>query len=165
MKVLVVDPQEPSRDALRRAFAAQGCAVRGFASLAEAEAVLAEFGPDLVAAALDVPGDGAAFLIRASAGDPKRSVFALVDAADLDRAVAAVNAGADDFLWRPVSAARVAQLVRAARTRRERESESEETRLRLARAELRDAPARPLGTLGRRPVVSRAGAPRATHRS
>ncbi len=139
MKVLVVESQEASRDALRRAFAEVGCSVRGFAALAEAEAVLAEFAPDLLAAALDVPGDAAAFLLRARAADPRRSVFALVDAADLDRAVAAVDAGADDFLWRPISAARVAQLVGAARTRRERESESEETRLRLARAELRDA--------------------------
>ena len=140
MKVLFVDTQEPSRDALRRAFAALGCPVRGFGSVAEAEAALAEFGPEIVVAALDAgEGDAAEFLARARAADPKRSVFALVDATQLDRAVTALGAGADDFLWRPISEARVAQLVAAAAARRERESEAEGTRLRLARAELRDA--------------------------
>jgi two-component system, NtrC family, response regulator AtoC len=140
MKVLLVEPREPSRDALRRAFAAQGCAVRGFATLGEAESGLAEFAPDVVVAATDAPdGDPARFLRRARSSDPQRSVFGLVDVDELDRGVAAVAAGADDFLWRPVSEARVAQLLAAARMRREREERSETTRVELARAQLRDA--------------------------
>ena len=51
MRVLLVDPNESSRDALRRAFAALGCSVRGFASVAEGEKTLAEFEPDIVVVA------------------------------------------------------------------------------------------------------------------
>jgi two-component system response regulator AtoC len=50
-----------------------------------------------------------------------------------------MDSGADDFLWRPVSPARVAQLFSAARARRERETAAEDTRLLLARSEMRDA--------------------------
>jgi DNA-binding NtrC family response regulator len=140
MKVLFVDTQEPSRDTLRRALATLACQARGFGSFADAGAALAEFAPDVVVASLDEGhGDGVGFLIRARAADPRRSVFALVDSGELDRAVAAVSMGADDFLWRPISEARLAQLLAAAAQRREREADTEETRLRLARAELRDA--------------------------
>jgi DNA-binding NtrC family response regulator len=140
MKVLFVDPEESSRDALRRALAALGFPARGFTGLAEAQAALEEFGPEVVIAALDA-GDreGAAFLSRARAADPRRSVLALVDSGELDRAVAVLGSSADDFLWRPISDARVAQLLAFAAARRERETDAEETRLRLARAELRDA--------------------------
>ena len=140
MKVLLVEPRESSRDALRRAFAARDCTVRGFASFEEAEPGLADFGPDVVVAAVDAAdGDAGRFLRRARAADPRRSVFVLVDAEELDRAVAAVASGADDFLWRPVSEARVTQLLISAKARREREERSETTRLELARAQLRDA--------------------------
>jgi two-component system NtrC family response regulator len=137
MKVLLVDPNESSRDELRRAFAALGCSVRGFASVTEGERTLPEFDPAIVVAAVDSPGDGAGILARLARAN--RTLYALVDADHLDRAVAAMEAGADDFLWRPVSAARVAQLFGAARERREREAAAEETRLLLARAEMRDA--------------------------
>lgn len=137
MRVLLLDPNESSRDELRRNFAALGCSVRGFASVGEGEKALPEFDPALVVAALDDAGDGAAVFARMT--HPGRTLYALVDAQDLDRAVMAMESGADDFLWRPVSPARVAQLFRAANSRRDRETVSEETRLLLARAELRDA--------------------------
>jgi two-component system, NtrC family, response regulator AtoC len=137
MKVLFIDPQESSRAALRRSLAAAGCPARGFAAVSEAEAALAEFAPDVVVAALDAGGDGevAEFLRRVRSADSRRVVFCLVDLDALDRAVAS---GADDFLWRPVSEARVAQLLAAASARREREADAEQNRLGLARAEMRD---------------------------
>ena len=72
-----------------------------------------------------------------------------MDAAELDRAVAAVNAGArrlplETDLGRAGRAARSTP-----RARRDREAEAEATRLRLARAELRDALPGPLAALGR----------------
>jgi two-component system response regulator AtoC len=140
MKVLLLDPQEASRDALRRAFAAVGGTTRGFASLAEAERALPELEPDIVVSGLEAGDpDASDFLRRARGADRSRSVFALVDAGELDRAVAAVASGADDFLWRPVSEARVEQLFASAVARREREAASEDTRIDLARARLRDA--------------------------
>ena len=136
MKVLLLDPNESSRDDLRRAFAALGCSVRGFASVGEGERAVAEFDPAIVVAAVDAPEDAGIFARMTQA---KRTLYALVDAQELDRAVAAMASGAADFLWRPVSPARVAQLFGAASARREREAAAEGTRLQLARAELRAA--------------------------
>ncbi|HTY41064.1 MAG TPA: helix-turn-helix domain-containing protein [Thermoanaerobaculia bacterium] len=140
MKVLFVDPEESSRDALRRALAALGRAARGFAGFAEAEAALAEFDPDVVIAAVDGAAEGGSrFLARARALRPTRSTLALVPADALDRAVVAIAAGADDFLWRPIAEARLAQLLAAAQGRAARDAEAEKTRLALARADVRDA--------------------------
>lgn len=138
MKVLVVDPSPESRDAVRRAFSSLGCSVRGFGSAAEGEKALAEFAPDVVVAPFESPEDEAAgFLARAGASG--RAVYALIDGSRLEQGVAAVAAGADDFLWRPVSEGRVSQLYAAAAARFAAEAAAEDTRLRLARAELRDA--------------------------
>ena len=140
MKVLVVDPNPESRDALRRAFAALGCPVRGFSGLADGTKALDDFDPEIVVAALDAgDGDSEAFLNEARAADARRMTYVLVDQSQLDLAVRAVSRGALDFLWRPISEGRVAQILSAAAIRREREAEAEQTRLRLARSELRDA--------------------------
>jgi DNA-binding NtrC family response regulator len=58
-----------------------------------------------------------------------------VGSGELDRAVAAMECGAHDFLWRPVSPARVSLLLTRLAARRERETRTESERLRLARAE------------------------------
>jgi DNA-binding NtrC family response regulator len=142
MKALLVDPNAESRDALRRALAAMGCSVRGFASVAEGERALesAEFDPSLLVVALDAAdGDPEELLGRSRAQDPRRVTLALVDQSSLDSAVDALARGAHDFLWRPISEPRVAQVLAAAMVRRERDAEAEATRVRLARAELRDA--------------------------
>jgi DNA-binding NtrC family response regulator len=136
MKTLVFDPNDASRDALRRALASLGCPVRGFADALEALRALQAFGPDLVVADVEAPG-GESLLAEARSGT-NRATLALVDGAALERGVAAIAAGAQDFLWRPVSPARVAQLVAAVAGRRDREARAEETRLRLAQADLRD---------------------------
>ncbi len=138
MKVLVVDPVPESRDAVRRTFSSLGCSVRGYASAPEGERGLAEFAPDVVVASFDGPeGESASFLAHAAA--PGRLVYALVDGSCLEEAVAAVAAGADDFLWRPVSEGRLSQLHASAVARFAAEAAAEDTRIRLARSELRDA--------------------------
>jgi two-component system nitrogen regulation response regulator NtrX len=142
MKALLVDPNDESRDALRRALASMGCSVRGFASVAEGERALdsADFDPSLLVIALDAAdGSPQELLSRARAEDPRRLTLALVDQTSLEPAVNAIARGAHDFLWRPISESRVAQVLAAAVIRREREAEAEATRVRLARAELRDA--------------------------
>ncbi|MGH9365764.1 MAG: sigma-54-dependent transcriptional regulator [Thermoanaerobaculia bacterium] len=136
MKTLIFDPNTESRDALRRSFASLECSVRSFADADEASRALAEISPEIVVLALDAPG-GETLLNRVRGG-ADCDLFALVNGTELDRAVAAVAAGARDFLWRPVSPARVAQLVVAAALRRESDAAAEETRVRLARAQLRD---------------------------
>jgi DNA-binding NtrC family response regulator len=159
MKVLVVDPNPASRDALRRSFSTLGCTVRSFGSVAEGEKALLDFDADVAIASLDArEGTPLDFLARARVA-AYRSVYALVEQSQLERAVSAIDAGAHDFLWRPVSDARVAQLLEAAVARREREETAEETRLRLARAEVRDAlPGRSPRWLGALAAIERSAA-------
>ena len=135
MKVLVLDSDASSRDALRQGFAAAGGAVRVFSEAVEAGRALAEQDPELVVAALDVPG-GPELLTRVRHDGSTRVLYALVDSGDLETGI---TSGADDFLWRPVSGARVAQLYAAAEERLRQGAESEAARLRLARAELKEA--------------------------
>jgi two-component system, NtrC family, response regulator AtoC len=136
MKILVVDPDPESRDALRRALSAAGGQVRGFASAGEARRHLSEYAPEVVVAALDLPeADSEAFLAEASGTEPRRAVWALAPEGKLEDAIAAIGNGADDFLWRPVSAARVFQLVERLRRARAEHELGEETRLKLARLE------------------------------
>jgi len=135
MKVLVLESDESSRDLVRRGFAAAGGSVRVFSTPAEAERALSEHDPDVVVAALD-DTSGPDLVARLRAGARHRIVYAVVESNDLERAV---ESGADDFLWRPVSPVRVAQLAAAASARRESEVDVEAMRLRLARVEVRDA--------------------------
>ena len=136
MKVLVVDPAPDSRDALRQAISGAGGQFRGVASLAEARRQLTEYAPDVVVAALDLPdGDPSAFLAELANERPRRAAWALAPVGALEQAVTAMSRGADDFLWRPVSAERVATLLQNFRERRKSEAGAEELRLRLARLE------------------------------
>ena len=136
MKVLVVDPAPESRDALRQAISGVGGQFRGLASLAEARRHLAEYAPDVVIAALDLPdGDASGFLSEVARESPRRAAWAIAPSGDFTDAVRAMSRGADDFLWRPVSPERIAVLLDRLRHRREREARAEETRLRLARVE------------------------------
>ncbi len=135
-KVLVVDPDSESRDALRRAVSAAGGQVRSVGSALEARRHLSEFLPDVVVLALDLPGvDSESLFALLGRGKPDRGVWALAAAGRFEDSVAAMEKGANDFLWRPVSAARVAVLLQAFRRRREEHLRGEETRLRLARVE------------------------------
>jgi len=136
VKVLVVDPAPNSRDALRQAISGAGGQFRGVTSLTEARRQLSEYAPDVVVVALDLPdGDPSAFLAELSREVPRRAAWVLAPAEALEDAVRAMSRGADDFLWRPVSAERVATLLENLRRRRETEAGAEETRLRLARLE------------------------------
>jgi len=137
MKVLIVDPREDSRDALRRAFSAAGDQVRSAPTPAEGERLLTEFAPDAVVSSLDPPGAGDEhFLAKARETDPRRGVYALIEGSRLEDGVRAMALGAHDFLWRPVSEGRVALLRARFASRRAREGWIEEMRLRLARSEI-----------------------------
>ena len=139
MKVLFFDREASARDDLRRALPALGATARGFGSAAEAEAALREFDPDVVIAGLPAGRDGVARFAQLRRDGRPWAIFALVPEEELELGVSAIAAGADDFLWRPVSDARLAQLLGSAAARREREAEAERTRIALARSELKDA--------------------------
>ncbi len=137
MKVLLVDPDPESRDALRRAFTGAGDQVHGVTTLGEAGRQLSEFLPDAVVAAVDFPEEEVVrFFDETLRLDPRRALYALTDSARLEEGVRAMTRGAHDFLWRPVSPSRVALLRSRLQARREREGWLEELRLRLARSEI-----------------------------
>src|SRR5450759_2438954 len=137
MKVLLVDPDPASRDALRQAFAGAGDQVRGVTTTADGSRQLAEFHPDAVVAALDFSEEELARLFDEILRlDPRRALYALTDAGRLEDGVRAMTRGAHDFLWRPVSSGRVFLLRARLEARRTREGGLEEMRLRLARSEI-----------------------------
>jgi two-component system, NtrC family, response regulator AtoC len=137
MKVLLVDPDPASRDALRQAFAGAGDQVRGVITPADGSRQLAEFHPDAVVAALDFPEEELTRLFDETLRlDPHRALYALTEAGRLEDGVRAMTRGAHDFLWRPVSPGRVFLLRARLEARRTREGGLEEMRLRLARAEI-----------------------------
>jgi DNA-binding NtrC family response regulator len=135
VKILVVDPDPQSRDALRRAVGVGNHQIRGVASAPDGARHLAEFVPDVVVIAIDLPDGGADVFLSEAAWDRRRAVWALVPTERLDLAVSAMQQGAEDFLWRPVSTARVLLLLERFARRRAREDRAEEDRLRLARVE------------------------------
>lgn len=135
MKVLVVDPDPESRDALRRAFGAGGDQARCVGSVGEGARHLAEFGPDVLIAAVDLPGDTAESFLTEAARNARRAVWVLVPSERLDLAVRAMERGAEDFLWRPVSARRLSLLLDRFRRRQAAGQRGEEDRIRLARVE------------------------------
>jgi DNA-binding NtrC family response regulator len=136
MKVLLLDNEPGSRGELRAAFAEAGCQVRCVDDVASGRKQLVEYRPEIVVAALDLgPAGGAAFLAEALKSDPRGSVYALVPADRLEAATEALDRGAHDFLWRPVSRARVSWLLASHAERQRREEEAERARLSLARAE------------------------------
>ncbi len=137
MKVLLVDPDPASRDALRQAFTGAGDQVRGVTTTADGSRQLALFHPDAVVVALDFPEEELGrFFDETLRLDPRRAVYALTDAARLEDGVHAMARGAHDFLWRPVSPGRVFLLRARLEARRAREGGLEEMRLRLARSEI-----------------------------
>lgn len=139
MKVLFFDREETARDDLRRALAALGATARGFGSASEAASALREFDPDVVIAGLEGEGDAVGRFARLRRHGRPWAIFGVVPGQELERGVAAIAAGADDFLWRPISDARLSQLLATAAARRQRDAEAERTRVALARADLKEA--------------------------
>ena len=122
---------------MRRAFAGAGDQVRGVATIPEGQRQLRDFAPDAVVTALDFPEEDVfGFFDEALRLDPRRALYALADSSALEAGVSAMMRGAYDFLWRPVSASRVALVRSRLEARRQRERWLEEMRVRLARAEI-----------------------------
>ncbi|HYK43152.1 MAG TPA: helix-turn-helix domain-containing protein [Thermoanaerobaculia bacterium] len=137
MRTLLIDPIEESRDALRRGFAAAGEQVRSLDSMVEADRQVALFDPDILVVALDAPaGDPLAFVEGSALDGARRAVFVLLPSDGLDAAVTGMQRGAADFLWRPVSDARVSLLLSRLAEHREADRRAEELRVALVRSKI-----------------------------
>ena len=102
----------------------------------EGEKQLSQLRPDALVVALEEGfPEGKALLEQAIASDPRRAVYALVGSERLEDGVVAMARGARDFLWRPVSAARVAILLARLEERQQEEARAEDLRIALAKKE------------------------------
>jgi two-component system KDP operon response regulator KdpE len=113
-RVLVVEDEAPLRRALRTSLAARGFDVREASSGEEAVIVAADYPPDVVVLDLGLPGiDGMETLARLR----KFSVAPIIVLTVRDRQadkVAALDAGADDYMTKPFDVEELLARVRAA---------------------------------------------------
>jgi two-component system response regulator PrrA len=113
LRILLVEDDDDIRAALGRALTAQGVTVAAVARGADALGRLAEFAPDAVILDLGLPDlDGADVLamIRSLGEVPVLVATARDDEHEIVRLL---NAGADDYIVKPYSAAQVLARVRA----------------------------------------------------
>ena len=114
VRVLVVDDHEQVRSLVGRALTEDGHVVRAAATLAEARALLAEHGAEVIVLDIGLP-DGSGLdlcteLRLASEGTP---ILLLTARVSLDDRVAGLDRGADDFLGKPFAIAELRARVRA----------------------------------------------------
>ena len=111
--VLLVEDEAGIRRFVRTALESEGCTVREAAALERGRIELASRRPDLLVLDLGLPdGDGTALLaeLRGWSGMPVLVLSARSDEADK---VAALDAGADDYLAKPFGVAELLARVRA----------------------------------------------------
>jgi DNA-binding response OmpR family regulator len=110
LRVLFVDADPQRPEALRRALP-PSCAVATVSSIQAAVGFLSQQAPDLIVTDLDLPDGSGVELIRRVLRDPAtRRVLLMVvtSRGTLGDKIAALEAGADDYLVRPVDPARFA---------------------------------------------------------
>jgi DNA-binding NtrC family response regulator len=149
-RLLVVEDEPDQRRLLTELLAAEGFAVANAGSLAAAEAELARTAIDLVISDWQLPdGDGGALLARVRERYPDTAFVMVTAYGTIARAVAAIRAGADDYLTKPFE--RQALLLAVERTLARRRLERENRRL---AAEIGDRD-RLVDLLGRAPAMRR----------
>src|SRR3954452_7258783 len=117
--ILVVDSDEPTRRILDLSLRHAGFAVRVASSAEEGDRRLADR-PDLVIVAADDP-DGLDFCRRAKQGDAMAPAVVLMLDSNVDSKRRGLEAGADDFVARPIYVQEVVARSRALLQRRDRE--------------------------------------------
>src|SRR5688572_8231938 len=117
--ILVVESDEATRRILDLSLRHAGFAVRVASNAEEGDARLAER-PDLVIVAADDP-DGLAFCRRAKQTDALAPAVVLVLDPDVESKRRGIEAGADDFVARPIYVQEVVARTKALLQRRDRE--------------------------------------------
>jgi two-component system, NtrC family, response regulator AtoC len=114
-RILVVDDEEGLRSFLAEALERDGHAVLTAASGEEAAALLEREGVDLVITDLRMPGrlDGHALLKKVRAEQPDVEVVVLTAHGSVESAVAAMRAGAFDYLTKPLGSPAELRLLAA----------------------------------------------------
>ncbi len=111
-RILIVDDEANARTALVELLREEGYSVEGAADGFKALGKLAEFAPDLVVTDLKMPGmDGIELLKKIHEHDREIVVVVTTAFGAVETAVAAMRAGATDYLTKPVNVAELSLVV------------------------------------------------------
>jgi len=111
-RILIVDDEVNARAALVELLRDEGYAVEAAADAFKALGKAADFAPDLVLTDLKMPGmDGLALLARIRENDPDLPVVMMTAFGEVETAVRAMQAGARDYLAKPVNVSELSVIV------------------------------------------------------
>ncbi|QTC92216.1 response regulator transcription factor [Brevundimonas goettingensis] len=113
--VVIIDDDADVLESLEAVFASAGYAVRAFASADAFLAVIETVAPACIVTDLRMPGMDGLDLVRTLQGCPQKSwpIIVLSGHADVADAVAAMRAGAVDFLTKPAPPRKLLEIVDA----------------------------------------------------
>jgi two-component system response regulator HydG len=132
-RILVVDDEANARGALVELLREEGYSVEGAADGFKALGKLAEFAPDLVLTDLKMPGmDGIELLKKVHEHDRETIVVVMTAFGAVETAVAAMRAGASDYLTKPVNVVELSCVVSRELAQRRVRAEAGLLRARLA---------------------------------
>jgi DNA-binding NtrC family response regulator len=132
-RVLVVDDESNARSALAELLRDEGYTVETAADGFKALPKLDEFAPDLLLTDLKMPGmDGLALMAKASEVDPDVSTVVMTAFGAVDTAVAAMRAGAFDYINKPINIDELTIVIERALERRRLTRDASQLRQRLA---------------------------------
>ena len=132
-RVLVVDDEANARSALAELLREEGYTVETAADGFKALPKLDDFAPDCIVTDLKMPGlDGLGLMRKALEQDPERAVIMMTAFGAVDTAVAAMRAGATDYLTKPINFDELLLVVERAIERRRLRLETGQLRQRLS---------------------------------
>jgi DNA-binding NtrC family response regulator len=132
-RILVVDDEANARSALVELLREEGYSVEGAADGFKALGKLTELAPDLVLTDLKMPGmDGIDLLKKIHAHDQGIAVVVMTAFGAVETAVAAMRAGASDYLTKPVNVVEMSLVVKREIGQRRLRAEAGMLRARLA---------------------------------
>jgi two-component system response regulator HydG len=119
-RIMIVDDERGMRELLQTDLRLRNFEPRGFASAGEAYEVFAREDFDVVLTDLRMPGmDGLEFCRRLVAARPDMPVIVMTAFGNLESAIAAIRAGAYDFVTKPIEMELLEVIVRRAVERRQ----------------------------------------------
>ncbi len=132
-RILIVDDEANARSALAELLREEGYSVETAADGFKALPKLAEFSPDVVVTDLKMPGlDGLGLMGKALEHDPELVVVVMTAFGAIDTAVAAMRAGAADYLTKPINFDELTLVIARAIERRRLRAEAGQLRERLS---------------------------------